>query len=45
MAKGIGSAKIKQYSLQFKRKAVQLSDRPGVLIKDAAELCMVPTGA
>ena len=32
MAKTIGPAKIKQYSLEFKLKAVQLSDQPGVLI-------------
>jgi transposase len=36
-------AKIKQYSLEFKLKAVQLSDEPGVLIKDVAEsLCIHP---
>src|SRR6476661_6773389 len=37
MAKTNGPAKIKQYSLEFKLKAVQLSDQPGVLIKDVAE--------
>lgn len=43
MAKTIGPAKIKQYSLEFKLKAVQLSDQPGVLIKDVAEsLCVHP---
>ena len=43
MAKRIGPAKIKQYSLEFKLKAVQLSDQPGVLIKDVAEsLCIHP---
>ena len=31
MAKRNGPAKIKQYSLEFKLKAVQLSDQPGVL--------------
>ena len=43
MAKRIGPAKIKRYSLEFKLKAVQLSDQPGVLIKDVAEsLCIHP---
>ena len=43
MAKRIGPAKVKQYSLEFKLKAVQLSDQPGVLIKDVAEsLCIHP---
>ena len=43
MAKTIGPAKVKQYSLEFKLKAVQLSDQPGVLIKDVAEsLCIHP---
>jgi transposase len=43
MAKRIGPTKIKQYSLEFKLKAVQLSDQPGVLIKDVAEsLCIHP---
>jgi transposase len=43
MAKRIGPAKIKQYSLEFKLKAVQLSAQPGVLIKDVAEsLCNHP---
>lgn len=43
MAKRNGPAKIKQYSLEFKLKAVQLSDQPGVLIKDVAEsLCIHP---
>jgi transposase len=37
MAKRIGPTKIKQYSLEFKLKAVHLSDQPGVLIKDVAE--------
>ena len=41
MAKTIGPAKVKQYSLEFKLKAVQLSDQPGVLVKDVAEsLCI-----
>jgi transposase len=43
MAKTSGPAKIKQYSLEFKLTAVQLSDQPGVLIKDVAEsLCNHP---
>ena len=43
MAKRIGPAKVRQYSLEFKLKAVQLSDQPGVLIKDVAEsLCIHP---
>lgn len=43
MAKRIGPAKIKRYSLEFKLKAVHLSDQPGVLIKDFAEsLCIHP---
>jgi len=37
MARRIGPTKIKQYSLEFKLKAVQLSGQPGVLIKDVAE--------
>ena len=43
MAKTIGPAKIKKYSLEFKLKAVHLSGQPGVLIKDVAEsLCIHP---
>ncbi|MBX3658473.1 MAG: transposase [Ramlibacter sp.] len=43
MAKRIGSAEVKQYSLEFKLKAVQLSDQPGVLVKDVAQsLCTHP---
>jgi transposase len=43
MAKRNGPAKIKQYSLEFKLRAVQLSSQPGVLIKDVAEsLCIHP---
>ena len=43
MAKRNGPAKIKQYSLEFKLKAVQLSEQSGVLIKDVAEsLCIHP---
>lgn len=43
MAKTIGPVKIKQYSLEFKLKAVQLSSQPGVLVKDVAEsLCIHP---
>jgi hypothetical protein len=42
MAKRIGPAKIKKYSLEFKPKAVHLSDQPEVLINDVAEsLCIV----
>src|ERR1700709_100752 len=43
MGRRIGPVKIKQYSLEFKLKAVQLSDQPGVLGKDVAEsLCIHP---
>jgi len=43
MAKRIGPSKIRQYSLEFKLKAVQLSDQTGVLIKDVADsLCIHP---
>ena len=43
MAKRIGPAKIKQYSLEFKLKAVHLSHQPGVLVKDVADsLCIHP---
>ena len=43
MARAIGPVKIKQYSLEFKLKAVQLSSQPGVLVKDVAEsLCIHP---
>lgn len=43
IAKRIGPPKIKQYSLEFKLKAVQLSQHPGVLVKDVAEsLCIHP---
>ena len=43
MAKTVGPVKIKQYSLEFKLKAVQLSSQPGVLVKDVAEsLCIHP---
>ena len=38
-----GPQKINRYGLEFKLKAVQLSDQPGVLIKDVAEsLCVHP---
>ena len=38
-----GPQKINRYSLEFKLKAVQMSDQPGVLIKDVAEsLCIHP---
>ena len=43
MAMTIGPVKIKKYSLEFKLKAVRLSDQPGVLIKDVARsLCIHP---
>jgi transposase len=43
MGRRIGPVKIKQYSLEFKLKAVQLSAQPGVLVKDVAEsLCIHP---
>ena len=38
-----GPAKIKNYGLDFKLRAVQLSNQPGVLVKDVAEsLCIHP---
>jgi transposase len=37
MAKRIGPVKIKSYGLDFKLRAVQLSSKPGVLVKDVAE--------
>ena len=37
MGKRIGPVKIKQYTSEFKLRAVQLSSQPGVLIKDVAE--------
>ena len=38
-----GPQKINRYSLEFKLKAVQMSNQPGVLIKDVAEsLCIHP---
>lgn len=38
-----GPQKVNRYGLEFKLKAVQLSDQPGVLIKDVAEsLCIHP---
>jgi hypothetical protein len=41
MAKRNGPPKIKQYSLDFKFKAVQLNARPCVMIKGVAEsLCI-----
>ena len=43
MARALGPVKIKQYSLEFKLKAVQLSSQPGMLVKDVAEsLCIHP---
>lgn len=43
MGKRIGPVKINQYSLDFKLRAVQLSDQPGVLVKDVADsLCIHP---
>src|SRR5947207_14540917 len=38
-----GPQKIKNYGLDFKLRAVQLSHQPGVLVKDVAEsLCIHP---
>ena len=37
MAKRTGPLKINQYGLEFKLRAVQLSNQPGVLVKDVAE--------
>lgn len=38
-----GPQKINRYGTEFKLKAVQMSDQPGVLIKDVAEsLCIHP---
>jgi transposase len=38
-----GPVKIKNYGIEFKLRAVQLSSQPGVLIKDVAEsLCIHP---
>ena len=37
MAKRTGHLKINQYGLEFKLRAVQLSNQPGVLVKDVAE--------
>lgn len=38
-----GPQKIKRYGVEFKLKAVQMSEQPGVLIKDVAEsLCVHP---
>ena len=38
-----GPQKINRYGVEFKLRAVQLSDQPGVLIKDVAEsLCIHP---
>jgi transposase len=43
MAKRKGPVKINNYGLDFKLRAVQLSNQPGVLIKDVAEsLCIHP---
>jgi transposase len=43
VGKRIGPVKIKQYSIEFKLRAVQLSNQPGVLVKDVAEsLCIHP---
>ena len=43
MARRIGPVKIKNYGIDFKLRAVQLSEQPGVLIKDVAEsLCIHP---
>lgn len=38
-----GPQKINRYGIEFKLKAVQMSNQPGVLIKDVAEsLCIHP---
>ena len=37
MAKRTGPLKINQYGLEFKLRAVQLSNQPGVLVKDVAQ--------
>src|SRR3990167_9785324 len=38
-----GPLKIKNYGIEFKLRAVQLSSQPGVLVKDVAEsLCIHP---
>ena len=38
-----GPQKINRYGLEFKLKAVQMSNQPGVLVKDVAEsLCIHP---
>lgn len=38
-----GPQKVNRYGVEFKLKAVQMSDQPGVLIKDVAEsLCIHP---
>ena len=38
-----GPQKVNRYGIQFKLKAVQMSNQPGVLIKDVAEsLCIHP---
>jgi transposase len=38
-----GPQKVNRYGVEFKLKAVQMSDQPGVLIKDVAQsLCIHP---
>lgn len=38
-----GPQKVKRYSLEFKLKAVEMSNQPGILIQDVAEsLCIHP---
>jgi transposase len=37
MGKRIGPVKINNYGVEFKLRAVQLSNQPGVLVKDVAE--------
>ena len=38
-----GPQKVKRYGLEFKLKAVQMSNQPGVLVRDVAEsLCIHP---
>ena len=37
MGKRLGPAKVKRYGTDFKLRAVQMSNQPGVLIKDVAD--------
>jgi hypothetical protein len=45
MGKRIGPVKIKNYGVEFKLRAVQLSSQPGVLVKDVAERPVVGRAA